>query len=319
MNTIKKAALGAAVASILASPVTLAEDNWVTVYGKLNLTLDAVDQDNGDDQWELNSNASRFGVKGKGAAGDLTAFYTLEWEVDIADNSKGSTDNIKSRNQFVGLRGDFGEILAGRNDTPLKKAQQKIDIFSDGAMDMKTALNGENRISGVVQYTTPKVNGFKAKVALIPGEDTGTNDGIADGVSTGFEFKTGDLLLSAAFDSGIDGDDTDTMRIAASYKLDDLKLGFIYQDTDVAGSSADAYLASLAYTMDKTVFKVQHVNSDIWSTGVSSKVKYETMTSVGIDYKYAKKTTFVGYYGMSEEGATGDEDSIFGIGVVQKF
>ena len=54
-----------ALACMTTSNFAVAEDQWVNVYGKIMITLDKVDEDNGDDQWELNSNASRFGVKGK--------------------------------------------------------------------------------------------------------------------------------------------------------------------------------------------------------------------------------------------------------------
>ena len=312
--------LMAAIAAHLAGPGTAAaDDDWVNLYGKIFLTLDKVDEDNGDDQWELNSNASRIGVKGKGAAGNLEAFYQMEWEVDLTDNSKSSSDHIKARNQFVGLRGDFGEILAGRNDSPLKKSQQKVDLFNDTQFDIKTALNGENRISGVVQYATPKVNGFKGTVAFIPGEDTGSNDGVADGVSISGAFKAGDVSIVAAYDDGVDGDDVETMRVSALYKTGALQLGLIYQDTDAGVASGDGIVASLSYKIDSSTLKLQVVDSDIWSAGISSKVKYESQTIVGWDYKIASKTTFVSYFGMAEEGASGDEDTIFGVGVVQKF
>ena len=73
------------------------------------------------------------------------------------------------------------------------KAQQKIDLFNDTQFDIKTIFNAENRIGGVVQYATPGMNGFKATVALIPGEETGTEDGLADGVSASFNYKSGDF------------------------------------------------------------------------------------------------------------------------------
>ena len=319
MKKYNRVLLAMLAGSLSTSTIVSAEDSWVNVYGKIFLTLDKVDEDNGDDQWELNSNASRIGVKGKGAAGNLEAFYQLEWEVDLTDNSGSSADHLKARNQIVGLRGDFGEVFAGRHDTPMKKAQQKIDLFNDTAFDIKSLLNGEVRASGIVQYSTPKVSGFKGMLAFVPGEETGVNDGIADGISTGFDFKAGDVAMTFAYDDGIEGDAVETIRLGASYKLDNMQFGLIYQDTDVDGASGDAIVASASLKSDKSTFKLQYVDSDIWSTGVSSKVKYENQLVLGWDYKIASATTFVSYFGMSEEGATGDDDSTFGVGVIQKF
>lgn len=309
----------AMLAGSLSTSTIVAEDNWVTVYGKIFLTMDKVSEDNGDDQWELNSNASRVGIKGHGAAGELEAFYSIEWEVDFTDNSKSSSDHIKARNQIVGLRGEFGEIFAGRHDTPTKNQQKKVDIFNDTAFDMKTLFNGEVRSSGIVQYNSPSLGGLKASVAFVPGEETDVNDGIADGVSLGLKYGIGDFDINFTMDDGIDGDDVETMRLGAIYKADALQIGLMYHNTDVDGDTGDGYIASATYKVKDSTFKLQYVDSNVWSTNLSSKVKYESQTVLGWDYKIAKKTTFVSYYGINEEGATGDEDSVFGVGVIQKF
>ncbi|WP_168204009.1 porin [Aliikangiella coralliicola] len=309
-----------ALACFAATSPAVADDEWVDVYGKIILTLDKIDEDNGDDQWEVNSNASRFGIKGKGSAGEgLEAFYQLEWEVDIADSSKSSSDHIKARNQIVGVRGGFGEVFAGRHDTPTKKLQKKIDLFSDLSGDIKYTFNGEKRADNIAQYSTPKMGGFKAKLAVIPGEDTPTNDGLADGTSIALEYKTGKLNLGASFDADVDGDGIDTTRLMAQYKLDSWQFGFMYQDTDNNGVDGDGIMASAKYSSGDNAFKIQVIESDSWEAGVSTKVKYTSQTSLGWDRKLGKKTTFFTYVTLSEEGLTGDEDSIFGLGLVQKF
>jgi len=295
------------------------QDNWVDVYGKINLTLDKVDEDNGDDQWELNSNASRFGIKGFGDAGDVEAFYQLEWEVDLADKSKGSEDNIKSRNQVVGVRGNFGEIFAGRHDTPTKKLQKKIDIFGDLIGDIKHSFNAEKRVSNVVQYSTKKTGGFVAKAAFVPGEDTGNNDGLADGTSIALEYKTGGLNLGVSFDSDVEGEGVDTSRFIMQYNMDAWQFGLMYQDTDNNGLTGDGLMLSGKYKTGNHSLKLQLIESDVWEAGVSSKVKYTSQTSVGWDYKLGKKTTAYTYAVFSEDGGTADKDSTFGFGLIQKF
>ncbi len=308
-----------ALACFTATQSVQAEDQWVDVYGKINVTLDKVDQDNGDDQWELNSNASRFGIKGQGQAGTLEAFYQLEWEVDITDNSKSSSDHLKARNQIVGVRGGFGEVFAGRHDTPTKKLQKKVDLFGDLTGDIKNAFNAEIRTDNIVQYSTPKMGGFKAKVAFVPGEDTGTNDGLTDGTSIALEYKTGDLNLGLAFDSDIEGENVDTTRFITQYTLEAWQFGLMYQDTENGTADGDGIMASVKYASGDNAFKLQLIDSDAWEAGVSSKVKYSSQTSVGWDRKLGKKTTFYTYLTLSEVGATQDDDSIFGLGLIQKF
>ncbi len=318
MKLVKMTVLGLAVASILSPVSTLAEDDWVNVYGKINIALDKVDEDNGDDQWEVNSYASRFGIKGKGSAGEgLEAFYQLEWQVDIADEAK--ENNLSSRNQIVGLRGNFGEAFLGRHDTPTKSLQKKIDLFGDMTGDIKHTFNAEKRANDIVQYSTPKMSGFKVKFAFIPGEDTGTNDGLADGASVALEYVAGDLDLGLAFDADVEGEGVDTTRFVAQYKIDAWRLGFMYQTTDNNDADGDGIMVSAKYISGNDSFKLQMMDTDSWQAGVSSKVKYSSQATVGWDRKLGKKLTGYTYLTVGEEGATGDENSIFGVGVVLKF
>ncbi|MBL4608878.1 MAG: porin [Pseudomonadales bacterium] len=123
------------------------------VYGRADVSYQYEDYKYGANQdgntFVLKSNASRVGVKGKKDVGsDLTAIYQLEWEVDFTDkdSKNGDGDNIlKARNSFVGMTGSFGTVVAGTHDTPLKKAQGKVDIFGDLEGDIKHVIEGEVR------------------------------------------------------------------------------------------------------------------------------------------------------------------------------
>lgn len=319
MKILKPTLISLALSSLIAPSVASADDNWVDVYGKVMLTLDHVDEDNADDQWELNSNATRFGVKGFGDSGidGVEVFYTMEWAVDITDESKEK--NISSRNQYVGLRGGFGEILAGRSDTPTKTMVKKIDLFNDFQMEFKNSFNGEKRMSDIIQYTTPKMGGFKAVIALVPGEETGANDGLADGTSIALEYKAGDFTFGASFDDGIEGENVELARAMVRFNNDNWQVGLMYQDTDNNGITADGLVFSTRYNMDKHSLKLQLVESDVWQAGVSSSVKYTSQQILGWDYKASKKTTFVSYLSFSEDGVNGDKDNVVGVGIVQKF
>lgn len=330
MKLIRFALSSIALAGLAAANAAVADDEWVDVYGKIMLTIDKIDQDNAAspserDQWELNSNASRFGVKGKGEAGEgLEAFYQLEWEINLTDKG-GADENMKSRNQIVGLRGGFGEVFAGRHDTPTKKLQKEIDIFGDLSGDIKHSFNAEKRMNNIVQYSTPNIGRFKAKLAVIPGEGSaqadgsGINDGIADAISIALEYKTANLNLGISRDADVEGDGIDTTRLMAQYKMGAWQFGLMFQDTDNNGADGNGFMASIKYKMGKNIFKIQLIDSDAWQTGVSSKVKYSSQSSLGWDRKLGKKTTVFTYLTLSEEGVTGDDDSIFGVGIVQKF
>lgn len=105
------------------------------IYGKVNVSLQSSDGGDGAIT-ELKSNSSRFGLQGsEKLESGLTLIYKYEMQIDVSDES--GEKNLKSRNQYVGIKGGFGELVLGRNDTVLKQSQGKFDIFSDYEGDIK--------------------------------------------------------------------------------------------------------------------------------------------------------------------------------------
>ena len=145
-----------------------------TVYGKLWISVESQDTLSGTEV-DMVSNASRLGVKGSMDFGDgLEAIYQAEYEVDpvdgTADEKNGRT--FKQRNSFVGIKGSYGTLFLGTHDTALKKSQSKIDLFNDLAGDIKNILQGENRMSDFIGYTTPTLGeGFSATFNAIKGTE----------------------------------------------------------------------------------------------------------------------------------------------------
>ena len=293
------------------------------VYGKANLSL--VDQDSGDSSgWNLNSNASRLGIKGESKLSEeLAVVYQVEYEVCIdSDDCKGQT--FKQRNTFLGLKGNFGMVWAGKHDTPTKLAAKKVDLFNDLEGDIKNAFEGQNRVSNVVAYTSPKMNGFSATLAMIPaeGEDVdqdGQDDtGLKDGLSYSINYTKDNLYLAIAGDQDID--EQDLVRMIAQYQIDALTLGFLYQQNqDNLGTKDESgYFFSAAYSLNADItLKAQYgeIEDDIDGDE-------EQTLSLGADYKLAKNTkTFIFYTDNtdSEVGLSKDAFTAFGIGMEHKF
>lgn len=195
-----------AVTAAIAMP-GLALADGPTVYGKMNLSLENVDIDDGSesaDNWQVISNSSRFGVKGDGKINSmLKATYLIEWGVDGADNT-----TLSNRNRSVGLAGNFGALDIGHFDTPVKVAQGKVDQFNDLSGDLQYVLVGDNRATNIIQYTTPKMSGLEGRLAIMPGEqyDTGQDDpkdGLADAFSVSVAFSNDQIYAALAHDSEV--------------------------------------------------------------------------------------------------------------------
>ncbi len=330
---MKKRFLAIAIAAGLASPFAANAD--ATVYGKINLSVGTVDEGNfGDDNWQVRSHASRLGVKGSEDLGNgLSATYKLEYGVSPDEGATGQNGGgdggLSRRNQYVGLKGGFGEIRVGRHDTPLKMSQGKWDQFNDMDGDLGNISGGENRLDNVVAYLN-KVGNVKFAVAIVPGEGDGQTtggDGISDTISAMGAYSSGPLYVALAFDSY---DDTtggiadsegfeDRTRLTAIYKMGKMQFGFIWEDSGAVtgGEDADGYGLNFAMGMGKNKVKFQYI------TGEDDADNEATLMSLGYDWGLSKRTTaYVSYNDYEAEdaaGNTGEEATTMVAGMIHKF
>ena len=322
---MKKVLLSAAVASTLSLASYGFADGPIdsTIYGKVNVSV--VNTDNGStDQWKLNSNASRLGVKGKTELADgLYAVYKAEFEISVDDGDKDG-QTFSQRNIMAGIRGSFGTVWVGKHDSPTKLAQNKIDLFNDLEGDIKNTFDGENRVSNIVAYTSPNINGFATTVAMMPGEgadldgDGNDDTGLADGISYSVSYTKDNIYVAVAGDQDVKGQDL--MRIVAQYKIDALKLGVMYQQNENYDGDQDesGYFVSAAYSLDdKTTLKAQYGSIEDDTNGHE-----EDSLSLGADYKLAKGTKLYVFYTDNTDSSVGKADSdatAYGLGMEHKF
>jgi predicted porin len=293
------------------------------IYGKINVSI--VNADTGtDDTYKLNSNASRLGVKGKTEIADgLYAVYKAEFEMCVDDGDcKGQT--FTQRNIMGGIKGSFGTVWAGKHDTPTKLAQNKIDLFNDLEGDIKSTFEGENRVSNIVAYTSPTMNGFSTTVAMIPGEgadvdgDGKDDTGLTDGMSYSVSYTMNNLYVAIAGDQDVDSQDL--IRLVAQYKMDALKVGVMYQQNEdnLGTKDESGFFVSAAYQLDeKTTLKAQYGSIEDDADGDE-----EETLSLGGDYKLAKSTKVYVFYTDNTDSSVGKEDkedSTFGLGMEHKF
>jgi len=291
---------------------TLAE---VDIYGKANVTVQSSDDGEGSFT-EIKSNASRFGLKGSEKISDgLEAVYKFEFQVDVSDaDSKGDDDNISARNQYVGFKGGFGQVVIGRNDTALKQAQGKLDLFNDlEEGDIKNTFKGENRLGNSVSYASNSYEGFKVLASFIAEDDVDAKNGYSVALTYGDAgLKKSAVYAAIAADSEVNG--YDVVRATVQGKIEDFRLGAMYQTQEkVDGSAeADGYLVNAAYLMGSNTFKVQYQTMDFDDSDDKSAV------SVGVDHKLNKNLKVFGFYSSFDMDNNVDQDYL-GLGMEYKF
>jgi predicted porin len=207
---MKKLLLATLVSAV---SIAAAHADGPTLYGKINASVDSVNSDlNTKSSTTVDSNASRFGIKGSESLNDnLTAIYGIEWGVVIDHSSantstdvpaSGGTTDLNARNRFIGLQyKDIGALKIGRLDTNFKTLQninpaQGVDIFDDyvnGNLDMTQTVTGENRIDNVISLESAKfqtgIGALSANIMIAPSEKT---------VTEGTTGKTGSTATSSS-------------------------------------------------------------------------------------------------------------------------
>tara|TARA_B100000085_G_scaffold270348_1_gene282654 strand:- start:6 stop:932 length:927 start_codon:yes stop_codon:yes gene_type:complete len=300
---------------LLLVPVLYLQTEEPTVYGKLWISVESQDTASGTEV-DMVSNASRLGVKGSMDFGEgIEAIYQAEYEVDpvdgTADESKDRT--FKQRNSFVGLKGSMGTIFLGKHDTATKKSQKKIDLFNDLAGDIKNILQGENRMSDLIGYTTPEINGFSATFNAIKGTEGLGDDSIGDSTSTSFSYDSENFYIALAFDSELKG--YDSTRLTLQIPFNRSQLGIMFQDSEKlsTGVEEDGYVISFSQKVgDKGTLKFQQAESDM-------KLDSGKQFSFGYDYKLSNKAKAFFFFTDLSGDNISKEKEITGIGFEYKF
>ena len=288
---MKKNLCALAIGATLFSPVVaMAAD--VKVYGRAHVSLDYLDDGDNYNELGFSSNSSRLGFKAEKEFNGLTAFTQVETEVNFAQGSDADIA-FASRDTFVGLKGDFGQVRVGRFDSPFKVARGPVNFFGDMVGDIRNVLRAENhrfdeRNPNTIEYKTPKVNGFVVAAALSLHEtalagtaaDSTTEKKGDDKKNQAYDisltYKEGPLDFAAAYEryeEDATRGERDAIRVAAAYKImPELNLGAIYQlskhkvdtgrnaDTSVYGVAADYQLTPK--TSVRGQYMIRDVDSD---------------------------------------------------------
>jgi predicted porin len=334
---MNKKIIAAAIAASIVAPAAMASD--VVVYGKIRQSVDFVDMGAGTsnkDNIQISDKTSRLGFKGSEDLGNgLKAVFAMEFGVGISgkngnginnnpDEFKQEEDIFTARNAFVGLAGDFGTVLVGRHDHPLKMSTGKLDLFSDTIADNNQGFTEhltDFRANGTVAYVSPNFSGFTFAGAVVPGENSNA-DGISDAYSVAAMYDNGGLYLSAAYEEGDKGldaltptTDYEQTRIGAGYTMDAFTINVVWAQTEVDDSTTvghtakyemdeEAWVVSGAYTMGNNAIKAKWFDVD-----TNDKSADRDGFALGLTHNFSKRTDAGLYYVSADaEGVNNAND-----------
>ncbi len=333
---MKKLLLASAVAALSITAAQAAPQ----IYGKVFLTLDVQDGDEGsasdDSRTQLNSNASRIGIKGsEPLTANTDILYQLEYRVDV-DNERGSNDrNFEARDTYLGLANkQYGTLVAGR----LSAIDDYIDyttVVKGGVVggDDVLASFSEPRANNAFAYFSPETNGlqFMGMYALDEmkgndnrtGNDTFNGDGYGVGVKyepNNAPYKLGATYIGA--NNALAGEKLTALRVSGAYGLSPvLTVAGLYQHTDFStDDNENAFAVSGKYKVAQTPWTT-YAQLDFVDNVAGNSESEATRLAVGGEYAFNKATTghVYGAY-LKEEVANEDADAYgIGAGIEYKF
>lgn len=336
MNKMKASAIAAVLGAIAAGSVQADGHAGPMVYGKVNVSYEIRDADaNNSDRWELSSNASRVGVKGELGAGAVKGFYKVEFNVDVADGNGGIDTG---RDQVGGLKGEFGAVMFGRHNTPVKELGKTFDRFNnyyiadlgaqagEAAGANSVALIGENRSDDTLSYMSPNINGFQGWLMWVPGEVAGSdNDGPADGISASVKYSANGLTLGLGIDNEVaaevGGTRNDAIRFVAGYETADFGVSGLVQVAEDSATGDNEYTSiglSGQFNIDSAnTLKAQFVTQN-FEMGATDN-DYSTF-ALGYDHKLSNASKVYAFYAAADDDEMGGgEDTSIGLGLEHNF
>lgn len=315
MKTFTQTATLIAILSALTTPVIAAE--MPTVFGKAHVSFGSVSEDAGTEtsSTAVSSHASRIGVKGSiDTESGNEVIYRFAWEVDMTDEAKASNDNIKSREQYVGLKGDWGQVRVGRDDSPYKLAGKKnVEHLSDTWADFNNIIDKgqDTRNDDSIAYWNT-VGPGKLGIAYAAGDDDAAAENAGKNMSIAYDIKINDLGFAVAtqtIEQSATNDETG-VKVAVSYKLGSTQLGVMYEkvEDDLVLEDKNTYVSMKQ--------KLSDTNSLVVAYGIKDQglANDATMTAVSFQHKLDKKVSVYALWADGADGGLNDASKLAGDG-----
>ncbi len=228
---MKKSIIALSASVVLSvHPGSASAQTAVTLYGVLDAGIDVQSPSSSStagNQSSLQSGIStpsRIGIKGVDDVGaSLKVLFEIEAGVQIDRGDSSVPGTLFNRASWVGLSGDFGTVLVGRQLTPLYSALYSIDPFElgmagnagnlmhlgGGNLNGTTLVGGNNLMlengggstaqNNSLRYNSHDWNGFSTELNY---GFASQSDSISRGSETGatLYYRNGPLLMLASYD-----------------------------------------------------------------------------------------------------------------------
>jgi predicted porin len=300
---MKTTGLTCCALALLAVGTTASAQSSVTIYGRLNETVERQKVGNSGSVWVLQNNSSRLGFKGsEDLGGGQTAGFQIEHGF--------GPDTGAANSVFWGRR---SEVNIGRVDLGTLRLGNMVSEAYYATADYVSMHNHDTGTSSDALYAY--VSGNTNKIAYHSPTFAGATFDFARSLSEGkagvnptydlaVNWAGGPLQLGAGYAKD---DSKHQFAIRALYEIGAFTIGgYIQRDKDAflpvaAGSRTNLRLAAM-YAVGNSEFHVNVGSAGKIGSVADSKASQAT---VAYNYKLSKRTKVYGFYTRLNDGAAG--------------
>ena len=324
---MNKKLVAVAVAGMLAAPLAAqAQTANVTLYGRLNITLEYINANgNNPSVQRLSSNSSRFGMRGtESLGGGLNAIFQIE--SNIAGDVGGSV--TAGRDTFIGLQGSwgtarFGNFLAPYDDmhpifgnvpTFTTSILSTASLWAQGT-SAKAAGGFDARLGNSLRYDSPNISGFVGSAQISLDSENGVTDPYV--VSVGGVYNNGPFQGGIAYERNKDvranGLDDSAFSITGAWNFGVVRIAGVYEkldyDTPAGSLKRDFYLVSATAPVGPGTIYAAYGFADDGKGGgsrvaglASGNDTSAKQFSISYTYPLSKRTiSYVGYHRLDND------------------
>ena len=316
---MKKIALVAALAAITAAP---AFAQSVTLWGRLNTTVESQKFGSQDRKIVVQNNSSRLGFKGsEDLGGGLKASFSLEHGLNSDTGAATGGTTFWNRASWVQLEGSFGGVRLGKWFPGSYFAT--ADYVSNHNHDTGTSADAlyatQFYTNNKVSYFTPTAAGFSAELSVAAGENTTTR---AEDVAVNYDM--GPLHAGLGYEKK--GDFTQ-IAIRGLYEFGPVVVGgYVQRAENTFGANGkkdwNTWRLSGMYVMGQSEFHLNFGKADKIIADDGAK-----QLTVGYNYNLSKRTKVYGFWtkvdnqtkGTYQTGVAGQDFSSLAAGIRHNF
>ena len=303
---MKKIALVAALAAVSAAPAFA--QSSVTLWGRLNTSVESQKVGSADRKTVVQNNSSRLGLRGtEDLGGGLKAGFNLEHGLDSDTGAASGGTTFWSRQANVELSGAFGTVRLGTwfpdsyFSTVDRTSNHNHDTgTSSDALFSSFAFGARTNKVG---YFSPTVGNFNFIASVRAGENTGPR---ASDVSVNYE--AAGLHLAGTYSQANRFGATAERKaygLEGDYGIGPFLVTGYYQREEVDGfKSRDIGRVSAMYAVGQSEFHVNVGGSKAGGDGEFRNGGAKQWT-LGYNYNLSKRTKVYGFYTKLDYNATG--------------